>query len=111
MVVNAYPCHVQHLWCKRPGTLYASHPLSYGLPIKIKPINQELKEISFADYNYEDAYIRGLGVADMAMAIKEGRPHRANGEMALHVLEAMLATYVSSDERRTIGNRQRTRAC
>ena len=82
--------------------MYASHPLSYGLPIKIKPINQELKEISFADYNYEDAYIRGLGVADMAMAIKEGRPHRASGELALHALEAMLATYKSSDERRTI---------
>ena len=84
------------------GTLYASQPLSNGLPIKIKPEMQELKEISFADYNYEDAYIRGLGVADMAMAIKEGRPHRASGELALHAIEVMLTTYVSSNERRTI---------
>ena len=38
----------------------------------------------------------------MAVAIEEGRPHRANGTMALHVLEAMLATYISSDERRTV---------
>lgn len=30
---------------------------------------------------------RGLGAAEMAWAIQKGRPHRANGEMGLHVLE------------------------
>ena len=34
---------------------------------------------------------RGSGVVDMARAISEGRPHRATGEMALHVLEMMAA--------------------
>ena len=33
---------------------------------------------------------RGLGVADLASAIRSGRPHRASGELALHVLDAML---------------------
>ena len=32
---------------------------------------------------------RGLGVADMAYAIRTGRKHRANGELTYHVLEAM----------------------
>ncbi len=32
---------------------------------------------------------RGIGVADMAYAIQEGRPHRASGELTFHVLEAM----------------------
>ncbi|MDR3174014.1 MAG: gfo/Idh/MocA family oxidoreductase, partial [Treponema sp.] len=32
---------------------------------------------------------RGLGITDMAEAIVEGRPHRANGEMAYHVLDVM----------------------
>ena len=32
---------------------------------------------------------RGLGVADMAAAILSGRPHRASGERANHVLEIM----------------------
>jgi predicted dehydrogenase len=32
---------------------------------------------------------RGSGVVDMARAIAHGRPHRASGEMALHVLEMM----------------------
>lgn len=34
---------------------------------------------------------RGIGVADMAQAIQMDRPHRASGELALHVLEAILA--------------------
>jgi hypothetical protein len=32
---------------------------------------------------------RGIGVADMAAAISEKRPHRACGDFALHVLEVM----------------------
>lgn len=36
--------------------------------------------------------LRGLGVAEMAWAIATGQPHRASGELALHVLEVMDAT-------------------
>lgn len=39
---------------------------------------------------------RGIGVADMAYAITQKRPHRANGEMACHVLEIMQAFEESS---------------
>lgn len=35
------------------------------------------------------ANYRGLGLAEMARAIGEGRPHRANGDLALHVLAVM----------------------
>jgi predicted dehydrogenase len=34
---------------------------------------------------------RGSGALDMVRAIKAGEPHRASGEMALHVLEMMVA--------------------
>jgi len=34
---------------------------------------------------------RGVGVLEMARAIREGRPHRAQGELAFHVLDTMLA--------------------
>jgi predicted dehydrogenase len=43
---------------------------------------------------------RGLGVADLADALQNGRPHRASGELALHVLEAMESFHVSSDSGR-----------
>jgi predicted dehydrogenase len=39
---------------------------------------------------------RGAGVADLALAIRERRPNRANGEMALHVVDAMQAFAESS---------------
>jgi len=35
------------------------------------------------------ASIRGIGVADMAFALRTGRDHRANGELAYHVLDVM----------------------
>jgi predicted dehydrogenase len=34
---------------------------------------------------------RGMGVVDMVRAIRAGAPHRASGELALHVLEMMTA--------------------
>jgi predicted dehydrogenase len=34
---------------------------------------------------------RGVGVLEMARAIRAGRPHRASGELTLHVLDTMLA--------------------
>jgi len=39
---------------------------------------------------------RGVGLADMAYAIQTGRPSRASGEMAYHVLETMVGFMESS---------------
>ncbi|MBA2381256.1 MAG: Gfo/Idh/MocA family oxidoreductase [Chloroflexi bacterium] len=40
---------------------------------------------------------RGTGVLDMARAIREGRPHRATGDLAFHVLDVMTAICESAD--------------
>jgi predicted dehydrogenase len=40
---------------------------------------------------------RGLGVADLARAVREGSAARASGELAYHVLDVMHATLESSD--------------
>lgn len=45
---------------------------------------------------------RGIGLADMASAIREGRDHRASGAMALHVLEVIDALHRAADARKTI---------
>lgn len=47
----------------------------------------------------ERSNMRGLGVADMAQAVLDGRPNRANGEFARHVVEAMLAFETSEKEK------------
>ena len=38
---------------------------------------------------------RGPGVPDMARSLCAGQPHRASGELALHVLEVMVAVETS----------------
>ncbi|EDY83429.1 Oxidoreductase family, NAD-binding Rossmann fold protein [Verrucomicrobiia bacterium DG1235] len=48
----------------------------------------EWEELSL-QHNYEGA--RSLGLADMAAAIAGDRPHRANGDLAFHVFDTMLA--------------------
>jgi predicted dehydrogenase len=45
---------------------------------------------------------RGIGVADMAYALRSGRPHRANGELAYHVLDIMHAFHQASQEGRHV---------
>lgn len=45
---------------------------------------------------------RGVGLADMAGAIAERRPHRASGELALHVLEVMHAIHEAATHGRHI---------
>ncbi|MGF1474658.1 MAG: Gfo/Idh/MocA family protein [Geminicoccaceae bacterium] len=65
-----------------------AHP--FGQP------NREMRSGSaVADY-------RAIGVIDMAGAIKQGRPHRANGTLALHVLEVLESLERSSVDGRHI---------
>lgn len=47
---------------------------------------------SFGDGNY-----RGLGLADMAVAISENRPHRASGTLALHTLDVIESLLASAE--------------
>ena len=54
------------------------------------------------EHGYAHGNYRIIGVADMAHAIRTGRPHRASGDLAYHVLEVMEAVQRSSDEGRHI---------
>ena len=48
------------------------------------------------------ANMRSIGLADMCVGIRTGRPHRCNGELAQHVLEIMAAFGESSAEGRHV---------
>ncbi len=70
------------------GTLQVPDPNGFGGVIRIRRMGAaDWATIPLA-YGYQENS-RGLGVADMAAAIKANRPHRANGELAFHVLELM----------------------
>ena len=79
------------------GTLQVPDPNTFGGPVRIfKPGYATWQEVPLA-YGYTDNS-RSIGAADMAMAIKNDRPHRANGDLANHVLEIMLAFDKSNKE-------------
>ncbi len=77
------------------GTLSIPDPNFFGGVPRIRRRGErEFSDIPLI-YNYTDNE-RGLGVADMATAIITGRDHRANGEMAYHVLDIMHAIHEAS---------------
>lgn len=61
-----------------------------------KPEESELVELECKHTISQDT--RGIGVADMALGIQNNRPHRAAGEMCLHVVDIMNALHESSDK-------------
>lgn len=77
------------------GTLQVPDPNTFGGPVKIKRAGaQEWSEIPPTHVHTENS--RGIAVADMAYALRTGRPHRATGEMAYHVLDIMPAVHDAS---------------
>ena len=55
-------------------------------------------EFPYADDNY-----RSIGLADLAQAVRVGRPHRANGQLGLHVLEIMTGFLKAAETGTSIG--------
>lgn len=45
---------------------------------------------------------RGIGVADLANAVAQNRPHRASGELAMHALDIMHAFHDAAAEKREV---------
>jgi predicted dehydrogenase len=76
------------------GTIEVPDPNAFNGSVR-------LRRPDTADYHpipltHSDDRFRGTGVADLAYAIRSGRPHRATGEMANHVVEIMEAFEKSS---------------
>ncbi len=77
------------------GTLSVPDPNVFGGPVRVW-LNGEWKEVPLTHIYSENS--RGLGVADMACALRSGRPHRASGDLAFHVLDIMESIQDSSRE-------------
>lgn len=78
------------------GTLIVPDPNRFGGDVELMKKGGEWETLDNA-LPYADGNYRSIGLADMAEAIREDRPHRANGDLALHVLEVMEAFGTSSD--------------
>ena len=78
------------------GALSVPDPNQFNGEIRVKRPGHQLWETVLVDRPYAENS-RGLGVADMIMALREGRQPRANGRLAFHVLDIMHAIQESSD--------------
>lgn len=82
------------------GTLAVPDPNTLGGPVRLcKAGSREWQDVELAFPHSVRKDMWGLGVVDMAYAIRSGRPHRATGKQAYHVLECMQA-FLESSERR-----------
>ena len=84
------------------GTLVVPDPNWFGGQIEFAADKDKWQNIKTV-LPYDDGNYRSIGLADMAHAIRANRPHRASGDLALHVLEVMEAVGTSSDSGRAIG--------
>jgi predicted dehydrogenase len=70
------------------GSLSVPDPNTFGGSVRVKLAQeQEWRDVPLIEGHTANS--RGLGVSEMATAIREIRPHRASGEMAFHVLDLM----------------------
>lgn len=70
------------------GSLSVPDPNTFGGPVRLKLAkDKDWREVPLT-HGYTDNS-RGLGVMDLAAALREDRVHRANGELAFHVLDLM----------------------
>ncbi len=83
------------------GTIAVPDPNRFSDPAEISTATApEWAELPVSA-GYVDAG-RGYGLADMARAIETDRPHRASGELALHVLEVMEAIVTAGATKQVI---------
>jgi len=83
------------------GTLRLPDPNTFGGPIELlRKDGAEWEPIDLIYGNTENC--RGLGVSDMARALRDGTPHRASGGMAYHIVDVMHAALESNEQGRHI---------
>jgi predicted dehydrogenase len=77
------------------ATLALPDPNTFGGPLLVRsPRDDEWRELPIEGTEAG----RGIGVVDMARGLRSGVPHRASGELGMHVLEVMSAISRSAVE-------------
>lgn len=78
------------------GTILMPDPNTFAGEIKIRRPDGDDWELLETTTELSS---RGTGALDLARAIREGRPHRAQGALAYHVLDAMVSASESVETR------------
>ena len=83
------------------ASMIVPDPNNFGGEVRLRRVGDSAwSTIPLSHPHAENA--RGVGVADMARAIRDGGAHRANATLAYHVLDIMHAFHDSSEKGRHI---------
>jgi predicted dehydrogenase len=83
------------------GSLAVPDPNGFRGPVLLRRgAEKEWKDVPLTHGYTENSRI--IGAADMACALRSGRPHRASGDLALHVLDVMQAFHEASEKGRHV---------
>ena len=83
------------------GSLKVPDPNGFGGEVKIRKAGEgEWQDVELTHGYAQNA--RGIGMADMALAMQTGRDHRCNERIAYHALDLMHAFHDASNENRHI---------
>lgn len=82
------------------GTIRLPDPNYFGGPVKLYDAQRQWRELDLVSDITEDS--RGIGVADMARALRMGGDHRASGALGFHVLEVLLGAISSGESKQTV---------
>lgn len=83
------------------GSIRVPDPNTFGGPVQLLRGGDETWQDVPLDPG-SDTDSRGIGVADLAHALRSGQPARASGDLGFHTLDVMLATLESSEQGRSI---------
>ena len=72
------------------GTLETPDPNDFGGPVRLFRRDTGAWRTIALTHGYKEDF-RGLGVAEMAFAMRTGQPHRASAQLAFHVVDVMQA--------------------
>ena len=78
------------------GVMYMADPNMFGGEVKVLLKGNTEPMTITSSHGYEDES-RGLGVAEMAWSIRQGRSNRASKEAAYHALEVLHGIRISSE--------------
>ena len=102
VIVQTFATHHPQYDTAQPITIYGTDgalkvpdPNTFDGPVLLRRENDaDWREVP---HTFVKGYGRSVGLADMAHAIRGGRPHRASGELAFAVLDVMQGFLESSE--------------
>jgi predicted dehydrogenase len=106
-VVGGLTASFDAVWSEAPhfeihgtaGSLVLGDPDQFDGEVRYRP--RGAKAWEDIPLQFDGSVGRGIGLADFIDAIRTGRPHRASGELAFHVLDVLLAIETASTSART----------